>query len=167
MSKEGITNLIILELTIYQHALGGTSQIMLLLSQLNTLLFILHLLPAVYSHVLEVDHGEDAREPGGEHDGEPGAIAVEQKRSTKDKVMEMDKKAGKSKEIARLEEFLVKSWQELDRMLFCTKLPMCVIRYKKTFRIGKKDVKANLIQSLTLTLHQIKDITNKLKKYKR
>ena len=33
---------------------------MLLLSQVNTLLFILHLLPAVYSHVLEGDHGEDA-----------------------------------------------------------------------------------------------------------
>ena len=29
-----------------------------------------------------------------------------------------------------LEKQLVKSWQELDRMLFCTKLPMCVIRCK-------------------------------------
>ena len=27
-----------------------------------------------------------------------------------------------------LENQLVKSWQELDRMLFCTKLPMCVVR---------------------------------------
>ena len=27
-----------------------------------------------------------------------------------------------------LEDQLVKSWKELDRMLFCTKLPLCVIR---------------------------------------
>ena len=141
----------------------GAGQMMLLLSQLNTLLLIIHLLPAVYSHVLEEGLGGDTGDPGAELGREPDAVAKEQK----DKVMEIDKKGGTSQEIARLEEFLVKSWQELDRMLFCTKLPMCVIRYKKTFRIGKKDVKANLIQSLTLTLHQIKDITNKLKKYKR
>ena len=140
---------------------------MILLSQLNTLLLIIHLLPAVYSHVLEEGLGEDGGDPGAEPGREPDAVAKEQKRSTINNAMEMDKKGGTSQEIARLEEFLVKSWQELDRMLFCTKLPMCVIRYKKTFRIGKKDVKANLIQSLTLTLHQIKDITNKLKKYKR
>ena len=140
---------------------------MILLSQLNTLLLIIHLLPAVYSHVLEEGLGEDGGDPGAEPGREPDAVAKEQKRSTINNAMEMDKKGGTSQEIARLEEFLVKSWQELDRMLFCTKLPMCVIRYKKTFHIGKKDVKANLIQSLTLTLHQIKDITNKLKKYKR
>ena len=80
---------------------------------------------------------------------------------------DMDKKGGSKQEVAKLEDFLVRSWQELDRMLFCTKLPMCVIRYKKIFRIGKQNVSANLIQSLTLTLHQIKDITNKLKKFKR
>ena len=145
----------------------SAGQMMLLLSQLNTLLLIIHLLPAVFSHVLEEGLGGDTGDPGAEPGREPDAVAKEQKRSTMDNAMEMDKKGGASQEIARLEEFLVKSWQELDRMLFCTKLPMCVIRYKKTFRIGKKDVKANLIQSLTLTLHQIKDITNKLKKYKR
>ena len=89
------------------------------------------------------------------------------KRNGEDKMLVMDKKDGSSQEITRLEDFLVKSWRELDRMLFCTKLPMCVIRYKKKFRIGKKDVRANLIQSLTLTLHQIKDITAKLKFLKR
>ena len=145
----------------------GAGQMMLFLSQLNSLLLIIHLLPAVFSHVLEEGLGGDTGDPVGEHDREPDAVAKEQKRSTINNAMEMDKKGGTSQEIARLEEFLVKSWQELDRMLFCTKLPMCVIRYKKTFRIGQKDVKANLIQSLTLTLHQIKDITNKLKRYKR
>ena len=33
-----------------------------------------------------------------------------------------------------LEQQLMKSWQELDRMLFCTKLPMCVIRCEKTWK---------------------------------
>ena len=89
------------------------------------------------------------------------------KRNSEDDGGMMDKKDGSAQEITRLEEFLVKSWKELDRMLFCTKLPMCVIRYEKRFRIGRKDVKANLIQSLTITLHQIKDITAKLRKLKR
>ena len=30
--------------------------------------------------------------------------------------------------IDKLEDQLMRSWKELDRMLFCTKLPMCVIR---------------------------------------
>ena len=33
-----------------------------------------------------------------------------------------------NQEIDKLEDHLIKSWKELDRMLFCTKLPMCVIR---------------------------------------
>ena len=33
-----------------------------------------------------------------------------------------------TQEIDNLEDHLIKSWKELDRMLFCTKLPMCVIR---------------------------------------
>ena len=70
-------------------------------------------------------------------------------------------------EINKLEDYLLQSWHELDRMLFCTKMPMCVIRYRKKYKIGEKDVKANLIQSLTLTIHQIKDITTKIKKLKR
>ena len=78
-----------------------------------------------------------------------------------------DKKAGHEKETKRLETALTKSWQELDKMLFCTKLPVCVIRYSKKYRVGKKNVRMNLIQSITLTMHQIKDITSKLKALKR
>ena len=72
-----------------------------------------------------------------------------------------------SKQVKKLENLLVKCWQELDKMLFCTKLPMCVVRYKKKVMIGSKQVNANLIQSLTLTLHEIKEITAKLKYIKR
>ena len=78
-----------------------------------------------------------------------------------------EKKAGHEKETKRLETALTKSWQELDKMLFCTKLPVCVIRYSKKYRVGKKNVRMNLIQSITLTMHQIKDITSKLKALKR
>ena len=66
--------------------------------------------------------------------------------------------------IAELEVLLRKSWKELDRMLYCSKVPMCVIRYQKKYRVGKTEMKANLIQSLTITLHQIKDITRRLNK---
>jgi len=104
----------------------------------------LFLLSGVHSHVLE---GGNAGTP--------------------DDAVGMDKKGEAVQDVAKLEDFLGRSWQELDRMLFCTKMPMCVIRYKKVFRIGNQNVKANLIQSLTLTLHQIKDITNKLTKIKR
>ena len=95
----------------------SAGQMMLLLSQLNTLLLIIHLLPAVFSHVLEEGLGGDTGDPGAEPGREPDAVAKEQKRSTINNAMEMDKKGGASQEIARLEEFLVKSWQELDRML--------------------------------------------------
>ena len=66
--------------------------------------------------------------------------------------------------IAELEVLLKKSWNELDRMLYCSKVPMCVIRYQTKYRVGKTEMKANLIQSLTITLHQIKDITRRLNK---
>ena len=117
---------------------------MLLLSSLNIELFVLLFLSGVYSHVLEEGH-----------------------KGTSGDVAGIDKKGGTGQDVAKLEESLGKSWQELDRMLYCTKRPFCVIRYNKVFRIGNQDVRANLIQSLTLTLHQIKDITNKLKKIKR
>ena len=116
---------------------------MLLLFSLNIELFVLLFLSGVYSHVLEKGHK-----------GTPGDVVG------------IDKKRGTG-HVTKLEESLGKSWQELDRMLYCTKRPFCVIRYNKVFRIGNQDVRANLIQSLTLTLHQIKDITNKLKKIKR
>ena len=69
--------------------------------------------------------------------------------------------------VTELEDILYSSWGELDSMLLCSKHPKCVMRYQKVFRMGNMDVKANLIQSLTITLHQIKDIANTLKKWKR
>ena len=63
-----------------------------------------------------------------------------------------------------LEKALINKWQEMDRMLICSKVSTCVLQYNKTVKIGGKDVKANLIQSLSITVHQIREITNKLKK---
>ena len=127
---------------------------MILLSQVTIIFCFLKLL----NSVLGQGDWKDAAEAGSSEAGI---------RTSEDEMVVKDKKDGSSQEITRLEDFLAKSWQELDRMLFCTKLPMCVIRYQKKFRIGKKYVRANLIQSLTLTLHQIKDITAKLKNLKR
>ena len=117
---------------------------MLLLSSLNIELLVLLFLSGVYSHVLEEGH-----------EGTSGDVAG------------IDKKGGTGQDVAKLEESLGKSWQELDRMLYCTKVPMCLIRYNKVFRIGKQNLRANMIKILILTLQQIKDITNKLKKIKR
>ena len=50
-------------------------------------------------------------------------------------------------------------------MMICTKISCFAIRYKKNFQMGEVSVMANLIQSLTITLYQIKDITNKLRKF--
>lgn len=41
-----------------------------------------------------------------------------------------------------------------------------IFRFQKKYRLGGEDVHANLVQSMTLTLHQIKDITAKLKAIK-
>jgi hypothetical protein len=65
--------------------------------------------------------------------------------------------------VAKLEDTLMNNWRELDRMLACSKISMCAYRYKKNFQMGQVSVMANLVQSLTITLYQIKDITNKLK----
>ena len=66
----------------------------------------------------------------------------------------------------KLEDALMHNWRELDRMMICSKILFCAIRYKKNFQMGEVSVMANLIQSLTITLYQIKDITNKLRKFK-
>ena len=65
----------------------------------------------------------------------------------------------------KLEDALMNNWRELDRMMICSKISFCAIRYKKNFQMGEVSVMANLIQSLTITLYQIKDITNKLRKF--
>ena len=67
-------------------------------------------------------------------------------------------------EVASLEDTLVNNWMELDKMLICSRMSFCAKRYKKNFHMGQVNVMANLIQSLTITLYQIKDITNKLRK---
>ena len=68
--------------------------------------------------------------------------------------------------VAKLEDTLMNNWRELERMLVCSKISICAYRYKKNFQMGQVSVMANLIQSLTITLYQIKDITYKLKQFK-
>ena len=68
--------------------------------------------------------------------------------------------------VAKLEDTLMNNWRELDRMLVCSKISICAYRYKKNFQMGQVSVMANLIQSLTITLYQIKDIINKLRQFK-
>ena len=41
-----------------------------------------------------------------------------------------------------------------------------IFRFNKKYKIGDTDVRANLVQSMTITLHQIKDISAKLKDIK-
>ena len=65
-------------------------------------------------------------------------------------------------DVAELKDILNKSWLDLDRMRFCTKLSMCVIRYKKTFQMGNVTVRANLVQSIAIIINRISNITNKL-----
>ena len=78
----------------------------------------------------------------------------------------LQKKQNFEREVANLEDTLVNNWRELDKMLICSKMSFCAKRYKKNFQMGQVNVMANLIQSLTITLYQIKDITNKLRKLK-
>ena len=59
--------------------------------------------------------------------------------------------------VAELKNILNKSWLELERMLFCTKLAICVMRYKNNCQMGNVQLRAEAspskIQSITITLH--------------
>ena len=66
-------------------------------------------------------------------------------------------------QFVELEDILQKSWKELDQMLTCSQTPECVAAYVKTFQIGGDGVEANLVQSLSITIQQIKEIANRLK----
>ena len=122
----------------------------------SIILLILHALnPATCHNVVE---------PSEEDEDDLGKMVDEKE--------EEDKSLGKNriwpqKESKRLETALTKSWQELDKMLFCTKLPFCVIRYFKKYRVGKKNMRMNLIQSISMKLHQIQEITTKIKALER
>ena len=63
-----------------------------------------------------------------------------------------------------LKKALIHKWQKLEKMLICSEVPQCVVQYKSTFRLVGKDFELNLIQSLSFTIQQIKEITDKLKK---
>ena len=71
---------------------------------------------------------------------------------------------GEEKElkVQELKSKLVENWRELSRMLSCSKIWYCAPQYSHTFHLGEEVITANLVQSLTITLHRIKDITNKL-----
>ena len=66
-----------------------------------------------------------------------------------------------------LEKSLIENWENLDRMLLCSKQLTCVVQYKSTFTLGGKEFEANLVQSLSFTIQQIKHITDKLEKIKK
>ena len=62
-----------------------------------------------------------------------------------------------------LKKVLIEKWQELDKMLFCTKIPKCVLKYKKKHKLGGQIVKANLIQNISIPVEQIRIITKILR----
>ena len=66
-----------------------------------------------------------------------------------------------------LEKSLIENWENLDRMLLCSKQLTCVVQYKSTFTLGGREFEANLVQSLSFTIQQIKHITHKLQKIKK
>ena len=51
-----------------------------------------------------------------------------------------------------------------DRMLYCTKFTLCSVRFSKDFRLGSVKIQANLAQSLTITMHRIRQATEKISK---
>ena len=69
-------------------------------------------------------------------------------------------------QIESLKDQLYSCWKELGRMMFCSKLPLCVLRFRKIYRVGGQEVHANLIESMALNLQQIKEITSRLQRIK-
>ena len=81
---------------------------------------------------------------------------------TREKESLMEEGQEKESEVQELKSKLVENWRELSRMLACSKIWYCAPQYSHTFHLGEEVITANLVQSLTITLHRIKDITNKL-----
>ena len=69
-------------------------------------------------------------------------------------------------QVGVLKEKLLNCWKELSRMMFCSKLPLCVLRFQKKYKVGSQEVHANLIESMTRNLQQIKEITSRLQRIK-
>ena len=65
-----------------------------------------------------------------------------------------------------LEKSLIENWENLDRMLLCSKQLTCVVQYKSTFILGGREFEANLVQSLSFTIQQINHIMENLEKIK-
>ena len=97
-------------------------------------------------------------------------IRIKEDRMEKGKMKEsvlgenrMERAQHKESRVKELESKLIKNWRELSRMLTCSKIWYCAPQYSHTFHLGNEIITANLVQSLTITLHRIKDITTKLK----
>ena len=119
-------------------------------------------------------HGREQHGPAlGEHGGSPDwgmlEAASEKEKSYPESTeyTQPDKRNVDEMEIAKVQISLVRSWRELDRMLYCTKISRCVKAYQKMVRVGKEESKANLLQSIGITLSKIKQLTGMLKEIKR
>ena len=62
---------------------------------------------------------------------------------------------GDSENMSMLEISLINRWKEMDKMLYCIRIPKCVKQ------------KTNLLQNIILTLDKIKQLSVKLEEKKR
>jgi len=70
-------------------------------------------------------------------------------------------------DLENMEESLQSLWQDLDYMVVCTKFTMCSMRYQKNFNWRNVQVRANLVQSMTITMNRIRNVSRKIRNLKK
>ena len=77
-------------------------------------------------------------------------------------ILEALKKSQNEKEIEALENSLTKKWEDLELLLLCAKLPLCVTRYyKETDALGKKE-RMSFKDSFQIIIKGIQKLSQKL-----
>ena len=73
----------------------------------------------------------------------------------------------KRDQIKDIESKLIKKWEELELLLVCAKLPMCVTRYYKDHDSQGEKIKMSFVESFNMAVQGIEQLTQKLTLLKR
>ena len=65
--------------------------------------------------------------------------------------------------VTNMERELMKNWKKLEYMIFCSTDIDCLNNYEDELVLGGKTFRMNLIQSLSLLIGSMKELTDKLK----
>ena len=75
--------------------------------------------------------------------------------------------SGPEDELKASETLLIKYWKQMDQMLSCSQIAACARNFRQKVDNNGEEIVLNLIQSMTLNLKMIKQLTEVVKTLKR